>query len=623
MLKSVQRFVCVLVAIALATAPAYAADCRMIGATCVDGPSTKSISGVPIHRECWQWQATFECVDDAAQDYCAAIAKVPGCNLTSAVCSQTAFNSECLVTTKKYRCGNEITPPAGTIELAESHTVVYNKIDHSPCASYESNPSCQLAGKTCTQGPGTRTIDGVSIYKDCWQWEDNYSCVVNNVIDYCQPLKSAGCTVVSETCKEFAFTGACIKKSFNYSCEDAVSPLPANVVYLDTTYTIIDNWDMSQCQEYQDNANCVVAEKICLEPAETRVIDGQEVYRDCWDWHYEYSCASTALKSTCGDLENNPECALSKSQCVDYLPSGDCGLMEHEYKCLESEGNTTTELDCSNQTFCIDGTCFDASYVNDTDFGLVVAAMEAASEASQLAIFEGEKNKCTDTALAKCCKSSNAGATSSNADIATQVGAKALQVGAETIRAVGSPYVFEALVNTGSDMLGNYAFSALADGWLSPTSSMSFYGFTFEWGASGVTFVGFDPWSFAFAIAMMIIQEMMSCDEDSGALAIKRGQDLCHKVGSYCSSKAFGGCSEKTEGWCCFPSKLGRIINEQGREQIGKSWGDPKNPDCTGFSVADLQKLDFSKMDLTEFIMDIQGSVKIPDFAIDRLGNYY
>jgi conjugal transfer mating pair stabilization protein TraN len=46
---------------------------------------------------------------------------------------------------------------------------------------------------------------------------------------------------------------------------------------------------------------------------------------------------------------------------------------------------------------------------------------------------------------------------------------------------------------------------------------------------------------------------------------------------------------------------LARIVNEQGRVQIGKGWGGAQSPDCSGFTVAQLQTLDFAAMDLSEF----------------------
>src|SRR5690349_794926 len=94
---------------------------------------------------------------------------------------------------------------------------------------------------------------------------------------------------------------------------------------------------------------------------------------------------------------------------------------------------------------------------------------------------------------------------------------------------------------------------------------------------------------------------------------MKRDTRLCHGVGSYCSSKVplIGVCLEKTESYCCFNSRLARLINEPGRSQLGRAWGGAETPDCSGFSVAQLQALDFSRMDLSEFYADI--APKLPD----------
>ncbi len=52
-------------------------------------------------------------------------------------------------------------------------------------------------------------------------------------------------------------------------------------------------------------------------------------------------------------------------------------------------------------------------------------------------------------------------------------------------------------------------------------------------------------------------------------------------------------------------TRLSRIINEQGRAQLGRGWGGAQGPDCSGFSLAQLQALDFSRMDLSEFYTEI------------------
>jgi hypothetical protein len=82
----------------------------------------------------------------------------------------------------------------------------------------------------------------------------------------------------------------------------------------------------------------------------------------------------------------------------------------------------------------------------------------------------------------------------------------------------------------------------------------------------------------------------------------------CHYVGSYCSKKIkYIGCVQKRKTYCCFHSALARIIQEQGRPQIGKGWGDPKSPDCSGFTINEFQKLDFSKIDFSEWVNMIVG----------------
>jgi conjugal transfer mating pair stabilization protein TraN len=84
-------------------------------------------------------------------------------------------------------------------------------------------------------------------------------------------------------------------------------------------------------------------------------------------------------------------------------------------------------------------------------------------------------------------------------------------------------------------------------------------------------------------------------------------------VGSYCSSRLpiIRVCIETTESYCCFNSRLARILNEQGRAQLGRGWGGAESPDCSGFTVAQLQALDFSRMNLAEFYAEIAPT--LPD----------
>ncbi len=92
----------------------------------------------------------------------------------------------------------------------------------------------------------------------------------------------------------------------------------------------------------------------------------------------------------------------------------------------------------------------------------------------------------------------------------------------------------------------------------------------------------------------------------------KNGQ--CHYVGSYCSSKFLSLCLQHKETFCCFSSPLARIIQEQGRTQpqINIAWGNPKSPNCRGFTPTEFQKIDFTKINFSEYFSDITSKQVAP-----------
>src|SRR3546814_16383748 len=87
---------------------------------------------------------------------------------------------------------------------------------------------------------------------------------------------------------------------------------------------------------------------------------------------------------------------------------------------------------------------------------------------------------------------------------------------------------------------------------------------------------------------------------------------MCHFIGSYCTSSFLGICLQKAHGECCFNTKLGRIIQEQGRPPLkafnGHLWGTAKKPMCRGFTPEAFKALDFRQIDLAEYYADIEAS---------------
>ena len=105
------------------------------------------------------------------------------------------------------------------------------------------------------------------------------------------------------------------------------------------------------------------------------------------------------------------------------------------------------------------------------------------------------------------------------------------------------------------------------------------------------------------------------CKEDDIRLAKLQSKKLCHYVGSYCSKKIplIGKCLKTKKTYCCFNSKISRVISEQGRAQLGIGWGEAKSPDCRGLTPQEMEHLQFDKMDMGEISSDIAGSTTIPD----------
>lgn len=132
---------------------------------------------------------------------------------------------------------------------------------------------------------------------------------------------------------------------------------------------------------------------------------------------------------------------------------------------------------------------------------------------------------------------------------------------------------------------------------------------------------GIDPTSIAISLAINFMIEVLlqGCDQEDMETGMLRGSGMCHEVGSYCTAKFLGICLQKARGHCCFNTKLGRIIQEQGRPQLksfnGVGWGTPKAPYCRGLTPDEFQALDFSKMDLSEYYADIearsQGQIQV------------
>jgi conjugal transfer mating pair stabilization protein TraN len=363
-------------------------------------------------------------------------------------------------------------------------------------------------------------------------------------------------------------------------------------------------------------ADCIKNSEVCVEGPATRNIGGNLVHRDCWRTTSQFSCASQNLTDDCQPLRDRG-CSQVNSSCVDTNAQGTCMAYEQTWQCRVASGTTSTVTNCGSQQFCIDGQCFDTSHAPDADFARAIAGMEAQREAGQyldpstLVVFQGYDNRCRKKlfGLVNCCKGGG-----SNGSLFSNMSLIA-GAGGQVIGAVGSSYTFDALFSSDAPDFVIQGFEALFGAGGGSSALAGLMAGDLSVGSFVETLIP-GPWS----IAMLAIQlsGLLSCDQAEQILAMKKDNRLCHTVGSYCSVKIpiIGTCVQTTQTYCCFNSRLARILNEQGRAQIARSWGSPKSPDCSGFTIAQLQSLDFSRMDLTEFYAEI--APKMPDVGALR-----
>ena len=125
-----------------------------------------------------------------------------------------------------------------------------------------------------------------------------------------------------------------------------------------------------------------------------------------------------------------------------------------------------------------------------------------------------------------------------------------------------------------------------------------------------------NPATIAIAAAVYLAQEVFlsgQCKQEDLETSMSNDAGRCHYVGNYCKKKwSLIGCVQQANVYCCFNSKLARIIQEQGRPQLSTFnplwatyYDNEISANCRGFTPGEFQMLDFSKMNLSEYFNEI------------------
>lgn len=100
---------------------------------------------------------------------------------------------------------------------------------------------------------------------------------------------------------------------------------------------------------------------------------------------------------------------------------------------------------------------------------------------------------------------------------------------------------------------------------------------------------------------------LVKCDKDEKELRELRDKNRCVQVGTYCAEKFAGVCIRKKTSFCCYGNKMARLIQQNGRVQLGIGFGAPDAPNCSGLSTDELSRVDFNRIDFSEIYEDIKS----------------
>ena len=355
-------------------------SCSQSGTTCIEGAGTRVINGVSVYRSCWRQRINYSC---SVRENINTCSPPSGSTMTAQTCAWTDSAGTCRLYDRTYereendpsggchqwtdsfRCEGQVSGLSATQTIRE---VTSDSYDGSSCGPARAGTwSCTLVSNACIQGAGTRTINGLAVYRDCWERRNVYDCTVRETINTCSP--PSGSSLIGETCvwsdsagtcrlfdrqyrrEETDPSGGCHSYEHSFMCENPVSGLTASRTVREVTG---DSYDGSSCGPARAGTNaCTLVSNTCIQGAGTRTINGLAVYRDCWERRNVYDCTVRETINTCspptGSTLENEACAWSDAAGTCRLftrtyvreendPSGGCHVFTDRFRCENTVG---------------------------------------------------------------------------------------------------------------------------------------------------------------------------------------------------------------------------------------------------------------------------------------------
>jgi hypothetical protein len=409
---------------------------------------------------------------------------------------------------------------------------------------------------------------------------------------------------------------------------------------------------------------------VACDPAATAAMD-------CfWDVNGIWQCPVVEFNkySDCAALETDPNCLFLGSSCIENSTAEDgvtCLVNEETYDCGQTVTLSTSELNtvasCAGAPVrCMGEECVTGSGSKSTSFGeahaytqmMNMMGLETDCSGGACRIFVGENLQCTKAVggIQNCCKhpstgfgvvdyiklmfamakadgyvqdldpsnsflgawnlvrdplvdawesissiwtepaTSTAGATGAVANEAAQAGM------IETFKQDMMRNMYEFLQSNFNDEIANMIFAEGTGGTITLNTTL------------GTVFYTIGLVMTIVVVTELVVAILFPCEPESFELGAKKEMKSCHFVGRYCKKDTPFGCLEKANSYCCFNSPLARIVMQEIRKQgIGGVWGSAEAPNCDGIAVSDINQVDWSQVDLSEWVAFLDLAGKLPD----------
>ncbi|MDX1296763.1 MAG: conjugal transfer mating pair stabilization protein TraN [Pseudomonas sp.] len=452
---------------------------------------------------------------------------------------------------------------------------------------------------------------------------DASGCIDTNGVRICRSdMPPSPHPSIDPLCKKAQVSAECsyYKGSMDcYTDAQGVQQCPSN-----------EGGNLNTCTQYEQNPSCGFISQGCIDGAKGET-GSCYAYEEIWDCGYDTSYET--IVNTGAQIECPGGARCMGSECFDSsnTKSGDFAyavamlqvaqFAEHDLDC----GGDGTDINVANDCKVFKGEAMECKkalggyvdcceapesvsiidYVNLTMNTLkMTSSLEALNRTGNL--FAPGYWAAGSEAVMSAGTSVIKGQWGSIVDSATAAFQDTLSgVAQETLMSELQKWLmqqaYDAMVEMGATAAADAVFATGADGAVSGLGSQA---------AMVVNIIG---WVYmVYVIVDLLINIIWECEEKEFELGAKKETRQCHFVGSYCASEALGSCVEKREAYCCFGSVVGRIIQESAREQLGLGWGEVKSPTCEGITPDQMAQMDWSRVDLSEWIGMLNLAGRLP-----------